>query len=269
MRAVFVLRAGDRLQSAFATIAITDANHIGDIGDEDFTVAYFAGACGRGDGIDHLFGPGGRNYGLKLDFWDEIDHVFAAPVHFFVTLLPTVAAYFKDCYALDPDSAQGIFHRVQPRGLQERALDFVVEARRTGFDGQVLVVTAGVTGQEAIQLVQSGVAGILHKQNTGDMLRDAVRKVSLGGVCLENDYLSPLFKTLDRTKQSSKPKLTDREKQMLRFIFQGFTNKEIGSEMDISEGAVKAALHVVFDKLGARTRAQLVKIALEQYKDEL
>jgi two-component system nitrate/nitrite response regulator NarL len=96
-----------------------------------------------------------------------------------------------------------------------------------------------------------------------------VRKVSSGGVCLENDYLSPLFKTIDRTKQGSKPKLTDREKQRLRFIFQGFTNKEIGSELDISEGAVKAALHVVFDKLGARTRAQLVKIALEQYKDEL
>src|SRR5882672_5646020 len=43
---------------------------------------------------------------------------------------------------------------------QERALDFVHEAKRRKFEGQILVVTAGISSQEAVQLVQSGVVGI-------------------------------------------------------------------------------------------------------------
>ena len=56
---------------------------------------------------------------------------------------------------------------------------------------------------------------------------------------------------------------------MLRFIFQGLTNKDISARLEISEGAVKASLRQLFDKLGVRTRAQLVKVALEQYRDQL
>ena len=40
----------------------------------------------------------------------------------------------------------------------ERALDFVIHAKRKGFEGQILVLTAGVSGPEAVQLVQAGVA---------------------------------------------------------------------------------------------------------------
>lgn len=52
-------------------------------------------------------------------------------------------------------------------------------------------------------------------------------------------------------------------------VFQGLTNKEIAARLDISEGAVKTSLRLLFDKLRVRTRAQLVKIALEQYRDQL
>jgi two-component system, NarL family, nitrate/nitrite response regulator NarL len=151
----------------------------------------------------------------------------------------------------------------------ERALDFVVEAKRRGFAGQILVVTAGVSGTEAVQLIQAGVAGILHKQHSSDALRDAVRQVAEGGVFLENDYLGSLFLSMDRTKNAGKPQLSDRERDLIRYVFQGMTNKEIGSNLEISEGAVKASLHQLFEKTGARTRAQLVKVALEKYRDQL
>jgi two-component system, NarL family, nitrate/nitrite response regulator NarL len=151
----------------------------------------------------------------------------------------------------------------------ERALDFVVEARRRGFEGKVLVLTAGISGQEAVQLVQSGVMGILHKHHSAEELRAAIRQAAGGGVCLEQEYLPFLFRSVDRTRTSNRPRLTDREKEILRFVFQGLTNKGIGAQLEISEGAVKAALRLLFEKLGARTRAQLVKIALEQYRDQL
>jgi two-component system nitrate/nitrite response regulator NarL len=151
----------------------------------------------------------------------------------------------------------------------ERALDFVTLAKKKGFEGQILVVTAGVSGQEAVQLVQAGVAGILHKQHSTEKLSDAIRQVAAGEVCLEQDYLTSLFRSVDRTKPQTQPKLTERDKTVLRFIFQGLTNKDISARLEISEGAVKASLRQLFDKLGVRTRAQLVKVALEQYRDQL
>lgn len=151
----------------------------------------------------------------------------------------------------------------------ERALDFVLEAKKKSFTGQILVVTAGVTGPEAVQLIQAGVAGILHKQHSSETLRDAVRQVAEGGVFLEKDYLGSLFLSVDRTRSHAKPQLGERERDLIRYLFQGMTNKEIGSKLEISEGAVKASLHQLFEKTGVRTRAQLVKVALEQYRDQL
>jgi two-component system nitrate/nitrite response regulator NarL len=151
----------------------------------------------------------------------------------------------------------------------ERAFDFVDQARAAGFAGMVLIVTAGVSETEAVRLVQGGVAGILHKHNTPEELCAAIRKVAAGDVCLEKNYLKPLFRAVDQTRPAAVTRLTDRDRKILRMVFQGMGNKEIGGKLDLSEGAVKAALRQLFHKLGVRTRAQMVKVALEEYRDQL
>jgi two-component system nitrate/nitrite response regulator NarL len=151
----------------------------------------------------------------------------------------------------------------------ERALDFVTHAKKNGFEGQILVVTAGISGAQAVQLVQAGVAGIIHKQHSTEALCNSIRQVAAGEVCIEKDYLSSLFRSVDQTRPQTQPRLTDRDKTVLRFIFHGLTNKDIAARLEISEGAVKASLRQLFSKLGVRTRSQLVKVALEQYKDQL
>jgi len=149
----------------------------------------------------------------------------------------------------------------------DRALDFISCARQQGFSGQILVLTAGVSDPEAVQLIQAGVAGILHKHNTPEALCEAIRQTANGEVCLEKTYLRPLFRSTDQSR--AWPRLTERDRAVLRFIFQGLANKEIGTRLEIAEGAVKASLRQLFQKLGVRTRAQLVKVALEQYRDQL
>jgi two-component system nitrate/nitrite response regulator NarL len=151
----------------------------------------------------------------------------------------------------------------------ESAFDFLEKAAPQGFVGLVLIVTAGVSEAEAVRLVQAGVAGILHKQNTPEVLCDTIRRVAAGEVCLEKNYLKSLFRTVDQTRPSSMSKLTDKDKTILRMVFQGLGNREIGTKLDLSEGAVKAALRQLFQKLGVRTRAQMVKVALEEYRDQL
>jgi two-component system, NarL family, nitrate/nitrite response regulator NarL len=151
----------------------------------------------------------------------------------------------------------------------ERALDFVKSARGAGFEGQILVVTAGMSDPEAVQLVQAGISGILHKHHSTDVLCNAIRQVSSGEVRMEQAYLAPLFRAVDRTRAPRRATLTDRDKTVMRGILQGLTNREIAGKLEISEGAVKASVRHVCEKLGVRTRSQLVKVALEQYKDQL
>jgi two-component system, NarL family, nitrate/nitrite response regulator NarL len=150
-----------------------------------------------------------------------------------------------------------------------RGIEFVHEAKTRQFTGRILIVTAGVSDLEAIQYVQGGVSGILHKHNPPEALWAAVRKVARGEVHLEPGYLKAMFETLNAPDGGAGKRLTDREISVLRRLLRGLANKEIGSELGVSEASVKATLQGLFDKLGVRTRSQLVKVALEQYRDYL
>jgi two-component system sensor kinase FixL len=63
--------------------------------------------------------------------------------------------------------------------------------------------------------------------------------------------------------------LNDREMDVLRLLVQGLANKEIAGRMEVSESTVKNTLQQLFAKTNVRTRAQLVRVALEQYRDAL
>jgi PAS domain S-box-containing protein len=63
--------------------------------------------------------------------------------------------------------------------------------------------------------------------------------------------------------------LTERENEVLRFLVQGMANKEIAARMEISESAVKNTLQQLFAKTNVRTRSQLVRVALEHFRDLL
>ena len=63
--------------------------------------------------------------------------------------------------------------------------------------------------------------------------------------------------------------LSDRETEVLGCLVQGMANKEIAGRMEISESAVKNTLQQLFAKTNVRTRSQLVRVALEQYRDLL
>jgi PAS domain S-box-containing protein len=63
--------------------------------------------------------------------------------------------------------------------------------------------------------------------------------------------------------------LNAREIEVLRFLVQGLANKEIAARLDISESAVKNTLQQLFAKTGVRTRSQLVRVALEEFRDLL
>lgn len=70
-------------------------------------------------------------------------------------------------------------------------------------------------------------------------------------------------------EQRELPVLNARETDVLRLVVQGLANKEIAARLDISESAVKNAIQQLFGKTSVRTRSQLVRVALEQYRRSL
>jgi DNA-binding NarL/FixJ family response regulator len=148
-----------------------------------------------------------------------------------------------------------------------RGVEFVTAARARGFAGRILLVTGGLSEQEAIQYVQDGVSGIIHKHNPPEALCAAVRRVARGEVFLEPNYWNAMFRAIH--SDAGTRQLTNREREVLKRVVRGLANKEIGAEIGVSEASVKASLQGLFDKLGVRTRTQLVKIALDQYREIL
>jgi two-component system, LuxR family, sensor kinase FixL len=63
--------------------------------------------------------------------------------------------------------------------------------------------------------------------------------------------------------------LNNRESDVLKLLVQGLTNKEISSRLNVSESVVKNTLQQLFAKTEVRTRSQLVRVALECYRDLL
>jgi two-component system nitrate/nitrite response regulator NarL len=144
----------------------------------------------------------------------------------------------------------------------------VLKLRAQGFSGRILLVTAGLPDREALQMIRAGVAGIFHKQHATEDLKRSIREVFGGKVLIDEHYLRKLVQVASEDESRS-VRLTKRERQILGFLIEGLANKEIASELNISESAVKAAFQLLFNKTGVRTRSQLVRVALEQFRDEI
>jgi DNA-binding NarL/FixJ family response regulator len=70
-------------------------------------------------------------------------------------------------------------------------------------------------------------------------------------------------------EQAGSPKLNDREQAVLKGVFEGLTNKEISTRLEISESYVKAVLQQLFAKTGVRTRSKLVRVHWNDASSEL
>jgi DNA-binding NarL/FixJ family response regulator len=147
---------------------------------------------------------------------------------------------------------------------EDHGSHFLSAARRTGFAGKVLMVTAGMTAKESSTALHLGASGIFLKHNSPGTLAKAVRLIMGGEIWVDPKVIQLMADRVDqREEERVSPLLTEREQQVLRGIFEGLTNKEIGAQLGVSDGAVKATLQQLFQKTGVRTRSQLVRIALE------
>jgi two-component system, NarL family, nitrate/nitrite response regulator NarL len=145
----------------------------------------------------------------------------------------------------------------------EQGGGFLNTCRENGFTGNVLVVTAGVGEREAAWLMRRGCRGIFLKHNPLAGLIARIREIAR-----EDGPPAPV-EPEETPARGGRVTLTARERDVLRCVCEGLASKEIAAKLEISESSVKSYLQQLFHKSGVRTRAQLVRVAIERFWDEL
>jgi two-component system, NarL family, nitrate/nitrite response regulator NarL len=131
---------------------------------------------------------------------------------------------------------------------------------------RVIVLTAAEDDRDVVRAMRLGARGVVLKQSASDLLLKSIRKVAEGEIWLDNrmtaEVIDAFKKSAEAGQRREKPLLSDREKEIVQLVAQGFRNREIGEKLFISEQTVKNHLHNIFDKLGVSDRLELALYAI-------
>ena len=120
-----------------------------------------------------------------------------------------------------------------------------------------------------LRALDNGTSGIFLKSSPLAELTQAIRRVTMGEIWIDPGLLRTFVaRARQRNKEAHQEDLSARERKVLRYVFEGLSNKEIGQQLGISEGSVKAVLQQLFARTGVRTRSQLVRIAVEKHSSD-
>jgi DNA-binding NarL/FixJ family response regulator len=130
----------------------------------------------------------------------------------------------------------------------------------------VIVLTAGEDDRDAVRAMRLGARGFVLKQSASDLLVNSIRRIHDGEICLDSrvtaEVMGAFAKDSNGSPQADKPLLSNREKQVVQLVVQGYRNREIGQELFISDQTVKNHLRNIFDKLGVSDRLELALYAV-------
>jgi two-component system response regulator NreC len=145
-------------------------------------------------------------------------------------------------------------------------LEATIEIKKFDPSIKILVLTQYDDKEYISRFLKAGVSGYLLKKAVGSDLVSAIRAVREGETYL---YPSIASKVVDGylSKDTMQTEdiydtLTDREKQVLKLVAEGYSHKEIGDMLKISPKTVIVHQTNTFEKLGFSNRAELIKFAL-------
>jgi DNA-binding NarL/FixJ family response regulator len=149
---------------------------------------------------------------------------------------------------------------------EKDGLAVLTEVNFESLSTRVIVLTAAEDDRDVIRAMRLGARGVVLKQSASDLLLKSIRQVHEGEIWLDNRMTAEVIDAFKRSAESGqrreKPLLSDREKEVVQLVSQGFRNREIGEKLFISEQTVKNHLHNIFDKLGVSDRLELALYAI-------
>jgi two-component system, NarL family, nitrate/nitrite response regulator NarL len=147
--------------------------------------------------------------------------------------------------------------------------------KRNNVRTRAIILTASEDKNEFVQAMRHGCCGIVLKQTPTDLLLKSIRKVHAGEIWLDShttaavmqQFASPSEPALSMNaigRSRERSPLSQREREIVALVAQGYKNKEMAEKMFISEQTVKNHLHNIFDKLGVSDRLELALFAIHK-----
>lgn len=141
-----------------------------------------------------------------------------------------------------------------------------LKSARDARPGVPVVILSGETAADTIRnALQAGAAGFLPKTMRASAMVNALRLILAGERYVPDILLSdPSGPEPSASGGNGQPALTQRERDVMGLLVQGFPNKEIGRRLNIEVVTVALHLRSIYKKLGVASRTQAVRMALEQ-----
>lgn len=137
--------------------------------------------------------------------------------------------------------------------------------RDSGIGSRVLILTTFVDDERVRAAIEAGAVGYLLKDVDRDELLGAIRAAAAGKPTLHPAAQETLIRQVTEPREPSPfDRLTDRERDVLRLIAEGRSNKAIANELDLSLGTVKGYVSEILAKLGVTSRTQAALLAVEK-----
>jgi DNA-binding NarL/FixJ family response regulator len=144
-------------------------------------------------------------------------------------------------------------------------LDILSSIAADGLKTKVVCLSASSSHYDTIGVVAMGAKGIFLKDAAPNNIVDCVRDVFHGKNWLPAPFIDALPEHEVRHRRQVRRSigaLTAREHQVALLVCDGLTNKQLGQQLDLTEGTVKVHLHKIYRKLGVRNRAALSALAM-------
>lgn len=145
-------------------------------------------------------------------------------------------------------------------------LNILSAIREQGSNVPVIFLTVSIKPEQTIEALKLGVNGIVLKESDPDELLTCIESVLNGENRIDPAIMERalLHTVVTRNRPSLQDVLTEREKEIAALIRAGLRNKVIAEKCGLTEGTVKVHLHSIFQKLGVRSRAELIVSTLSE-----
>jgi len=143
----------------------------------------------------------------------------------------------------------------------KNGLEVLKEIKAAKLPTRVVLLVAQIDDEELLEATRHDVAGVVLKELAPRLLVQCLRKVYAGERWIERTSAARAFEKLLRREANLGDlarRLTPREIEIAKMVARGLRNRAIAEDLSVSEGTVKTHLHSVFEKLGVRSRAELI-----------